>query len=298
MKKLFMITTLFLSLAAQAQFSASADTNAIQIGEQITLTLEAEVPEGAQLQWTSFPDTITGLELVEAGKLDTIGTGENRKLQQKLLITSFDSGRAIIPPLGITLNGKELYSAAIPVNVGTPQLQEDVELYDIKQPIEVPFNWKRILIIAVITLVVVGAMAYGVYYWWLRSKPEYQKRKVIITPEEEAMKSIAELRKAEAWKSTEVKKYYTQVVDILRVYLERQMAVKAMESTAEELVDQIEELPLTVPAEKALKDMLLRSVMIKYAKEGATEAEKEHALNLVENFVRQTSRKEEEVKHV
>lgn len=297
MKKLFLIAILSISWAAKAQFSASADTTAIQIGEQITLSLQADIPAGAAWQWTVFPDTITGIELVEAKSLDTLSSTNGLKLQQQLLLTSFDSGSAIIPPLGITINGKEVFSAAIPVEVSMPELREDEEIYDIKQPLEVPFNWKRWLIIGLITLLIVGAMAYGVYYWWLKRNPEYEKRKVIISPYDQAMKSIAQLRKEEAWKSTEVKAYYTRVVDVLRMYLERQMVVKAMESTARELVDQLDELPLQVPAEQALKDMLLRSSMIKYAKEGATPAEMEQALNLVEHFVRQTTQKvEEEVK--
>ena len=56
-----------------------------------------------------------------------------------------------------------------------------------------------------------------------------------------AREALAELEREELWQKGELKAYYSRLVDILRIYLERQMSIQAMESTAEEIIGDLED---------------------------------------------------------
>ncbi|MGB0178036.1 MAG: hypothetical protein ACPF9D_12775, partial [Owenweeksia sp.] len=134
--KQFCITILFLVLGAalQAQsisFNAEVDTNAIQIGEQVILTLRADLDQATSYSWPVFPDSTEGLEVVNAPAVDTIEKGGRWLLEQKLTITSFDSGYFAIPPLTLVVNGQPANSDAIGIAVRYPDLSQQEGLYDI-----------------------------------------------------------------------------------------------------------------------------------------------------------------------
>ena len=72
------------------------------VGEAVELKLEAKLPLGIQAKW--FPvDSIAHFEFIDKGKIDTTITVDSRTFRQTLIITSFDSGRWVLPafPLGV-----------------------------------------------------------------------------------------------------------------------------------------------------------------------------------------------------
>ncbi len=294
MMKQLCITILFLmagiSLRAQSiSFSAGTDTNAILIGEQIKLTLEADLEKAIAYTWPAFPDSVDGLELVDISPIDTLERGSRWILQQQLSLTSFDSGYFAIPPMSFQALGQVYNSDAIGVAVRYPDLSQQEGYYDIKKPLEVPFNWLRI---AIIVWIITVLLLIGIWLW-LRFRKKASGVKPVapemqIPPHKYALMQLSELENEGLWQRGELKAYYSRLVDILRVYLERQMSIHAMENTAEEIIEDLQSENLPRELFDEMKRTLRLSAMVKFAKEKPGAAENETALNTVRQFVKHT----------
>lgn len=297
MKKLLSILTILISTVAWAQpvrFSAEIDTNKILIGDQFTLQLKGEVAEGSNFQWPIIPDTVTGLEFVDISKIDTLSENGVWKLSQKLTLTSFDSGYVAIPPLTLKGENEEATSQALAVGVDFPELGEEQDYYDIKEPLEPPFNWVPILVGAAIILVFAAAVWFLVQWLKKRKNKEELTPEQMLTPYEYAQLQITEIEKEQLWQAGKIKEYYSRLTDVMRLYLERQMGINAMESTADELIDKMHEIRLPKDLQDRIDELLHLSALVKYAKEKPGTGQNESALKTVKDFLEQTKPAEKE----
>lgn len=297
MKKLLSILILLISVVAWAQpvrFSAEIDTNKILIGDQFTLQLKGEVAEGTNFQWPIIPDTVSGLDFVDISKIDTLSKDGVWKLSQKLTLTSFDSGYVAIPPLTLKAGNDEASSQAMAVAVEFPQLSEEQDLYDIKEPLEPPFNWIPILIGVAIVLVL------GAAIWFLLQWLKKRKNRVELTPEqmltpyEYAQLQMTEIEKEQLWQAGKIKEYYSRLTDVMRLYMERQMGINAMESTADELIEKMRGIRLPKELQERIDELIHLSALVKYAKEKPGVGQNESALKTVKAFLEQTKPAEKE----
>ena len=291
MKTLSISIFLLLSLVGKAQnlsFSATADTDRILIGQQITLTLKGSVPEGTQFTWPTLPDTLKGLQVVAAGKLDTLPENGNWQLSQQLRLTSFDSGYTAIPALALSANDKSVSSPAIAVQVGMPKLKADQDLYDIKKPLEPPFDWLPILSWGGGILAGAGLLIWLVIWLLRRKKQPKLTPEQRLSPYEYAQKQLKELEKEQLWQAGKIKEYYSRLTDILRLYLERQMNVNAMESTADEVIEKVESLGFDTRINEKIAALMRTSAMAKYAKENPGPATNERSMATVQEFLEET----------
>lgn len=296
MKNLIAAILLLFNATAWAQspaFSLLADTNSIRIGEQVKLKLNATIAAAETYQWPLLPDTISHLVLVELGPLDTLEKKGALNLQQVVTITSFDSGTVSIPALLLKVGEDSARSKPVKIEVGLPQVTDDDNFYDIKAPLDAPFSlgdyiyW--LLLPALILLV-------GLLVWWFIKRRESQgspgKKEPVLPPYELAMQQLQELENEQLWQDGKVKLYYSRLVDVLRIYLEREFAIKAMESTASEVAQKI--IRFSLPEQNELQKMLATSAMVKYARENPLPEENRRALELVRIFVDQTHVKPKE----
>ena len=297
MKKLFSIFILAVSTSLWAQelsFSAEIDTNKILIGDQFKLQLTGKVSKGVAFQWPILPDTITGLEFVDISDIDTTSKNGIWTLRQTLTFTSFDSGYVALPPLTLKAGNEEATSQALGIAVTFPELSEEQDYYDIKEPLEPPFNWTPILI----GLAIVIALGLGI--WFLLKWLKQRKNKAELTPEqmltpyEFAQLQLSEIEKEQLWQAGKIKEYYSRLTDVMRLYMERQMNINAMESTADELIEKMQQLRLPKPLQGKIDELLHLSALVKYAKEKPGLAQSEEALTTVKDFLEHTKPAEKE----
>lgn len=297
MKRLFSILpllTLCLTSFAQAPtFLANADTNRMLIGEQIIVTLKAELPKNSKFTWPVYTDTIKGLELVESSDLDTTTAGEKWSLTQKFTITSFDSGYVAFPPMVLHVNDQKVTSSAIAFEVGMPQLKADQDLYDIKAPLEPPIDWMPIVLWSLGAIALMAGVAFIVK--WLKNRKKVVKLtpEQKLTPYEFALWQIQEIEKEQLWQAGKVKEYYSRITDVLRLYLERQMGINAMESTANEVIQKIQTLGLPIDLNEKSIDLFTVSAMVKFAKKKPDAVLHERSMATVKAFLEQTKPLEE-----
>ncbi len=292
MRKLVIFTfavAIHFALPAQdsISFTTWADTNVILLGEQFKLTLSASVPEETAFEWPLWEDTVSGLELLEVSKLDTTADKGYWQINQHFTFTSFDSGFVFIPPLEVKVKGQRYSSQAFPITVKFPEISEEQDYYDIKDPLDVPLDWWLILKwvgIISLALALIGGLIYRLFFHNKRVA-QLREQKKMLPPFEYAMLMLEELESKKLWQSGKLKEYHSELTDILRVFLERQFAINAMESTASEVYEKTRRLRIPEQLDEDLKEMLSLSELVKYAKEKPGQLENEKSFATVKTFL-------------
>lgn len=294
MKQWFLSISIFccaLLAHAQVRLLAVADTNKILIGQQYNVTLRATIPQGTDFRWP-VADSLEGLELIKAGKLDTILVDKRWQLQQILILSAFDSGYFAFPPQTLLLGSSSYVSEALPIAVLLPDLPEDQEAYDIKDVEDVPFNWWWIILWTVATiLVIVGIILLIIRL--TRKKPVHavKRKEPVLPPYEWAVKSLREIEKEQLWQAGKIKMYYSEVTDVVRQYMERALAINAMESTAFEIKQKLKLVEAPEEAKENLNQALYLSEMVKFAKQQPMQADHEKTMADVYAFLEATKPK-------
>jgi hypothetical protein len=252
---------------AQVLVKASLDRDSILIGEPLKLSLDVRAPLGQEIKW--FPlDTILHFEFIEKGKPDTIDNIDGKAIQQVLTITSFDSGNWVIAPLPITINNRTYFTDSIPIKVTWAEFNPEEEYHDIKAINEVsgPGWLKYIPWIIAVAVVLAGAALW--YFLRKRKKEEPVQEAYVskLTPYEEALQALEDLRGKGYAQNGQVKNYYSRLNDILRVFVLRKLKIASLEKTNEELIIQLREMPMDKDTFSQLSTALRIADFVKFAK--------------------------------
>jgi len=253
--------------------TSEIDTTNIKIGEQVKFTVTVEADTTAQV---IFPEgqTFSPLETVEAFATDTTRKNDRMTLQKIYALTQFDSGAYKLPTQRIEIDGKGFFTDSTVVNVANVPVDTLTQkMYDIKPLMEVEKSRSELwlwLLGILLGLAVVG----GLLYWFVfRKKPLTEEEKVALLPAYD--RALLELKKLENSKyliQDEYKQYYSELTDIVRLYLEEDVHVSAMESTTDELIEKLAlrrdagELRLEEDTLKQFKRILQTADLVKFAK--------------------------------
>ncbi|NPD44143.1 MULTISPECIES: hypothetical protein [unclassified Lentimicrobium] len=279
--------------------SVSSDTNAILIGEQVKLDLKYQLPANKLGLFPVFNDTITSLlEIVSRTNIDTIFTEDGQQLlQQQLVITSFDTGYHIIPPLPFGLMEKGdttfqvLQSEPLLLNVFTVEVDTTKDIKPIVRPMAEPYTIAEFLP-WIASAFAFGLVIFAIFYFIKRkkkNKPLFQKKeKPSLPPHEQAILDLEKLRLKKLWQQDQLKEYHTELIDIIRVYIEGRFGIQAAEMVSFEIMDSLKKENINTEALQKLQASLELSDLVKFAKSGASAIENDTSLNNCTDFVNET----------
>ncbi len=257
----------------QSTVKAEIDTAQIKIGEQIQYKITVET-DSLNLVYFPQEQTFSPLEMVEALKIDTTKKKDRITLQRIYALTQFDSGTYIIPPQRIAINEEPFLTDSFRIAVADVVVDTTKQkLFDIKPLVKVDRSyaklWKWLLIIG-IGLLVIGGL---VYWFFLRPKPLTEEEKVaLLPPYDRALLQLKELENSRYLIQDEFKKYYSELTNIVRSYLEEEVHVSALESTTDQLIERLEllkdagELKLEDETLQQFKQVLQTADLVKFAK--------------------------------
>lgn len=247
---------------AQVEWEASVDTNAIRIGEQLTLTLRAGSLEEGTVIWPQFGDTLGDLEVVQVEDIDTM---DGESMVQHLRLTSFDTGFAIIAPIRLVVKGDTQSTSPLLIRVNDVPVDDDQELYDIKAPIEAPFNWLKWSLIILGS----GLILFMIFWIYRRITRKEETGPIRIVnrrePWEEFLERLRQREEKRSWDGN-VKEHYSVISEVLRDYLERPFGVDALEVPTSEIQVNVRSLPWMSEDRNTLIDLLSRADLVKFAK--------------------------------
>ncbi len=291
-------TTLAALPAGPVLVTATPDTNQIRIGEQVKISLKANLPTGVKMNFPLIPDTFGGIEVISRSPIDTLEAKDKSSsiFSQSLLVTSFDSGYYVVEPFHFrTINNEtgitDTFSTeAFLISVKTIQVDTTLAIKDIKAPLKVPITLQEILTMAGIVLLCILVIWILVRLWknrkiktlpFIPSKPKRPAHEIAL----EALKKT-ELEKL--WQNGFYKKYHSAISDTLREYIEQVYDINALELTSDQTLDRMRRLNLPGEAFEKLRYVLMTADPVKFAKMIPMSDENERSLQFAYEFINLT----------
>jgi hypothetical protein len=310
MKKilLFVLALALGSLTCRAQddgtLRSRLSRDSILIGDQIEWTINLQLAPGEGARVSKPGETpVPGVEALGEMSLDTLSQKKGvLNLRGRIILTSFDSGSYVLPPLYVLLArtdgtidtleyaGPTLAVNTIPIDTATFQP------YDIKGQIRYPLTFKEV--IPWVGLALLVAALIWLLVRWIRLRRQnrdfFGKPVVKDPPHIVALRSLEKTRSQKLWQTGKQKQFYTQVTDALRQYIAARYEVPALEQTSAEMFQDLEDKAIDPALTDSLKDLFTTADFVKFAKHAATDQENENAIPTAVRFVNETYMKQVE----
>jgi len=278
--------------------SARIDSLSIWIGDQTRLTFEISQPEGLQVVAPPFYDNIvSGLEIVETAKPDTVKQDGYLLVKQSYTLTSIDDTLYYIPPYPFTAGNDTFWSNSLSLIVIQPFEIDTASnmITDIKPVYNVPFNWKKFIFTLALAVLIFSVLAllviFVIYKLTKKKRPEEPvKYDLTISPYDFAMGRLEEIKNSKIWQQNRSKEYHTELTEVIREYIDRNYKIPCLEMTSEEIFENTNFLyKENKPAYNALKQILNLADLVKFAKWNPLPHEHEQSLTNAFFFVKETT---------
>ena len=251
-----------------------ADSSHIVIGDFLNVKLTVKFPGELTVKMPSVTDTVGNMELVKASKIDTAISGNFKTLTQTYMVSAYDSGKYHAGPQKIVYKNQSgikdsIFSGSLFVTVNTVPVDTSKAFKAIKSPVDVPYTLSEFLPYLISAMILIAIIVGAVYYIRRRRK---RKPKVIerAKPKDPAhvwaRKELKKLEEEKLWQKDEIKQYYSRVTDILRMYLEYRYNWLALESTTEDISEEINSYGIAQEAKQNLLTILNEADLVKFAK--------------------------------
>ncbi|HET7117708.1 MAG TPA: hypothetical protein VFI29_14530 [Hanamia sp.] len=250
----------------------SVDKNNILIGQQINYRVTTSMPDNTyRLSWFTMPDSIGNFIAITKNKIDSTSSNGNLNFSQDIVITSFDSGRQVIPPLSLsvsTLDGDStfnIYTDSIPVNVTYSPTDSIMPFHDIKTIIEVKktFPWWAWALVALgVALLVVWILFLLKFFKKKKDTTIFESK---LSPYDEAMQLLSELEKENLFQNDQIKEFHTRLTEIFKRYLSRKTNRYLMYLTTDELLMELNSIDLSKEQIAGFANSLRMGNAIKFA---------------------------------
>ena len=314
--KVFLLVAFSLILlnanAQDTKANAVLDSNTIQIGQQVKLTLSIQyrVDKGKQVKvnWPEINDTIRKeVEVVSQSKIDTIVSKSDPFLftqSRTLFITSFDSGYWAIPPFKFILNTDTngVLTDPLLLQVNTIAVDTTIAIKGIKPPYEEQYSWldwlKDNMVVVYVGLAAILCIIIVIFI--IRHVRKIKPPEIIIEAPKIpahiiALGKLDHLANEKLWQNDKLKQYHIALTDILREYIENRFKIQALEKTTDGIVFGFRNVAIDDESKRKLKQVLILGDLVKFAKELPLANENEMSMQNSYDFINGTKREEDEM---
>ena len=304
--KQFLNILLLLGLTATVQAQdkglievrAEVDTSVITIGDRITYSIIIDRDENLR---TARPGE--GLNL---GQFEIKGYDfpepqhQNGRVIERFNfnISVYDTGHYAIPPFPVayflddtTTKYSIIEAPAVPIFVKSVMGSDDAgTLKDIKEPIDIPFDyWFWSLVAAAVILLVVAAW---LLYYFIK---KHREKGYLFSPpppprpaHEIALEELEKLFASDLLQKKLFKAFFSRLSEIMRIYLEGRYFIAALEKTTAEIMKELNRQEQNEEGRNMLEQLLTLSDLVKFAKYLPEDAEISRSKTQAMDFVNQT----------
>jgi hypothetical protein len=281
-----------LPASAQVAVKAALDSADVVVGGKRALRLSFSYTPGIRPLEPGLEalEASKDIELLSATPWDTTSISDRAiHIEKELYLTAWDSGYFFIPSISFPYEIQGRVDTArtreIPLRVHMlPPVAE--ELMPLKPLIEEPLQFSDFLP-WLIGLAILIALAIGIW--------QYRKRKRRAAPLEAppvelppphlvALEKFRALEEERLWQRGQIKEYHTQLTYILREYLENQFHILALESSTQEIAEQLEN-KIPEDLRQDLHLLLNTSDLVKFAKAEPAEEVHPRLLSQARHFI-------------
>jgi hypothetical protein len=247
--------------------NSQVETSSIRIGEQFQFKISVNGTENVILPKM----VLKGLEIIDSAKVDTI----NNMLIQKYILTGFDSGAFYIPQQQVFVRNQAYFTDSLLINVATVEIDTiKIKKYPIKSIKSEPYVFDDFKMYIYLLLAALAIIGFWIYYFVIRKRKVQEEKPLykMLPPFEEAIYKLNELDSKLLWQNNHVKEYYSELTEIVRNYIEREMQVPALEKTTDEIIEMLRDfqnantINTSKETIKKLKELLQEADLVKFAK--------------------------------
>ena len=243
------------------------DTTYIRIGEQFQLKISVNETQNVIIPKIE----LNGLEVIDSTRVDTL----KNSLIRRYILTGFDSGAFYIPQQQIFVKNQAFLTDSLLINVATIAIDTTkVKKFPIKTIKKEPFTFDDYKIYLYILLAILAIIGFWIYWFVIKKRKTTEDAPTYRTlpPYEEALLKLNELDEKLLWQNNKIKEYYSELTEIIRGYIERELKVPALENTTDEVLEMIQDFKNSDTIETSketiakLKDLLREADLVKFAK--------------------------------
>jgi hypothetical protein len=277
---------LFLLLLAMRSAAAQTDISALMtavqpiayIGQAIDLVVIVEHPAGYRVIAPQLEPAWGDFEVRQQSALQVAAAGDGRE-RSLLTITvmAWALGEFATPSLPLTVSNPqgellEVMAAPVTIRVESVLTDDDLALRDIKPQavLPLPLWWPWLALPAGLALLAL--------FWW-----RTQGRETVVPfsdnrlPYQIALAELDEIAASGLAERGDFKGHYTQMIDVLRRYIDRTMGQMTLEQTTAEIRRAIQPLSWPTETKKLLLTLLNEADLVKFAKVRPTVADAQRA---------------------
>lgn len=296
---LFVLSTANSQQATAQSVSATlrADSTELMIGDPVHVNLSVKYSKGLQLTMPAVADTLGSMEVSSVSPIDTIAEGNNYILSRTYTVSAYDSGEYYAGPVQIIYKNSAglpdtILSNEVVFTVNTLDVDTTQPFKAIKAPLDIPYVWQEFTYYIIGAVLLLIALIAGILLW-----RRYKNKKPVVAeryrPKDAAhvwaRKELKKLEEEKLWQNDKVKQYYSRLTDILRLYLEYRYHWMALESTTEEIVEELPKYGINDVAKTLMLDSLRAADLVKFAKMMPAPDANIRAMDNVKQFVEMTA---------
>lgn len=311
MRNILSLVFLFLCFGkAFSQTKASALRNTLLIGEQTELIYEVELNKNPnEISFNPKTKSITcfrTMDQLRAGEkgsiqLEIIGEFQDTILRKQnsyiwqgsYTITSWDSGKVIIPPTSIQIFDSTYQFDEIALFISTPKIKEGKGLYDIKEEFaEVPSKLSSFLKDYWIYITVI-LLTLALLLWWIWRRKKKKKEEILpeikLSLNDQTIAEIDKLVSEKLWEQDKLKEHYYRLSLILRHYLQERYKLSLLDKTTYQIQLLLAKKELHTQLLKDIEKILNQSDLVKFAKSAPGINEINACITITKEIVTKTS---------
>ena len=279
-----LISLFFIPFVSLSQVFVHSDTDSILIGDQFQLVISAT--ESSALP--SYNDSIGAFEILSKSHIDSTVQKDSTLFSQKYTLTAWENGTFYIP----SKNMGDGTNDSIPIVVSAVALPDSVNLNqivikDIKGPINSPISFDELkpYLVILIILIILAIVIRRVLKKQKENPVVQQVADQIVPAHELAIDKLEKLKLQSLWQKDEVKRYYSELSEIIRTYIEDGLGTPAMEIPTKDIIEQLYQKGIDT---NALKILLTRADLAKFAKAKPIDIENKESYEIALDFVHKT----------
>lgn len=289
--------------SAQTQIKASADSTTLVMGDRVTVNLEVlkDSHTGELLNLPKKNQDYNGLEFLDITADSTELSNGRVQLNYNIYFQAFDpSDLLTLPPFAYAVGTDTAYSdiltfKVLPVvlspELGDPEDIENLTIHPDEGPVSIPSKWYDWIpdwwVWVVIALIAI-ALGVVIYFLYKKNGPSLFVPRRLPTPFEIATQRLQELKRRRLIEQGQTKMYYTELIDILRAYLEGRFGINAMEMPTKQILKKLRENKETHLSSAQMEQVLHLADFVKFAAANPDPLEGQKTFNTISDFVMST----------
>ncbi|MDE6334368.1 MAG: hypothetical protein K2L77_06945 [Muribaculaceae bacterium] len=251
--------------AAPAKVTASIDSTVVEMGSRATITVNI-ADDSRKGMLIDLPEPGTEAENLDFISIDsdTFPAG----YEYRILIQAFEPGTVTFAPFRYVVGSDTAESDVLTLKIMPVGLDSLSTINPMESVVNPPRRWYDYIpgwLLWVILGLAVAAAAVCLYLVYRKNGTLIVHRTKPVDPYEAAMAELSRLRDRKLAESGREKEYYTSLVDILRIYLERRFGINAMEMSSTQILATLRKNQETRDNQPRIKQILEIADFVKFA---------------------------------